>query len=548
MASGSVCKPCQGGVSQTLSKGWFDRIFEQSEEQTRILVKRGKNRGNDLYERNRLRWRARLGTPRERHYVRVAGVAPDVDVVPFTDSLECLRRAVTERVFLVKDGEGNFVEPPRPKSHFFGYKLAGVLEQLESRLPSTAPVSHDRFVSAYEGRKRLRYQRAVEEIRMGYSRPAEEAKLSVFVKFEKTDRTNKADPVPRVISPRDPKYNVRLGRYLKFLEKPLFKAIDEMFGHPTILKGYNAVESACILKEKWDSFQHPVGLGLDASRFDQHVSLDALRWEHGVYLKCFKTLKHKRRLSALLKRQEINRCYGETPDGELRYTVVGTRMSGDMNTSMGNCLIMCCMIKAFCDELGIRASLANNGDDCVMFMEQEDLPRVRERLDGWFKAMGFTMVAEPPAYEMEEIEFCQTRPVFDGIGWIMCRNPHTALVKDSVMLKNWDSDKLFLGWMDAVGTGGLALAGCLPVFQDFYAMYVRSGERRKVPNDLIPWSFRVLKEGVNRVYGDVHPAARASFYFAFDVTPDEQLVLEQEYRNKRIGSQLGSYYPRVALA
>jgi hypothetical protein len=77
---------------------------------------------------------------------------------------------------------------------------------------------------------------------------------------------------------------------------------------------------------------------------------------------------------------------------------------------------------------------------------------------------------------------------------------------------------------------------------------VRSGERRKVPNDLIPWSFRVLKEGVNRVYGDVHPAARASFYFAFDVTPDEQLVLEQEYRNKRIGSQLGSYYPRVALA
>lgn len=116
------------------------------------------------------------------------------------------------------------------------------------------------------------------------------------------------------------------------------------------------------------------------------------------------------------------------------------------------------------------------------------------------------------------------------------------------MLKNWDSSNLFRGWLDAVGTGGLALAGQIPVFQELYAAYVRSGLRRSVPLELLPWSFRQLKVGVNRAYGAVHPACRASFYDSFGITPDEQLCLEKYYAALRVSATPGPYRARAIFA
>ncbi len=113
------------------------------------------------------------------------------------------------------------------------------------------------------------------------------------------------------------------------------------------------------------------------------------------------------------------------------------------------------------------------------------------------------------------------------------------------MLNCWQTSSLFRGWMDAVGTGGLALTGGLPVFQEVYKAYVRSGERRPIPADLLPWSFRSWKEGVNREYGPVHPACRASFHTAFGITPDEQLILERYYSNLNISAECGPYAYRT---
>jgi hypothetical protein len=484
-----------------------------------------------------------VGVPKERKYVRVSKVGRDVDIVPFNNDIQTLQRAVVERVFTVKS-DGKFVRPPRPANGHFSRTMTSVWGLLKKVLPSTAPISHDEFVESYKGRKKDVYRKALEEIRATESNLENDSRLNVFVKFEKTDHTSKKDPVPRVISPRDPKFNIRVGRYLKPLEERLFKSLGKLFGHKTVIKGVNASRSAELLKEKWDMFRNPVAIGLDASRFDQHVSLDALRWEHNVYLKCFPQRKHKERLARLLKLQELNHCSGYTPDGKLEYNVVGTRMSGDMNTSLGNCVLMCSMIKAYLLSKGIDGQLANNGDDCVVFIESSDLSLFSEGLYDWFLALGFNMAIEEPVYEFDQIEFCQTKPVFDGSSWVMCRNPHTAINKDSVMLKPFSSAKEFKGWLDAVGTGGLAMAGQLPVFQEVYRTYQRCGMKRKISEELLPWSFTNMSKGMNRRYGDVHPAARASFYWAFDITPDEQLALESYYANLLIGSSLGSYEPR----
>lgn len=506
----------------------------------------GRNNMPELVQ-DRLQWETIVGCPKERRYTRIAGVAPDVDIIPFNNDLRTLQRAVVERVFTVKSGDG-FSRPPRPEVGHFERVLAPTFDLLVKRLPSTAPISHQKFVDSYRGRKQMFYQKALDEIRAGRTNLEDDAKLNVFVKYEKTDVTTKKDPVPRVISPRDPKFNIRVGRYLKPLEKRIFKSLSGLFKHPTVLKGFNAERSAELLKEKWDMFQCPVAVGLDASRFDQHVSLEALRWEHQVYLNCFPQRKHRERLQRLLKLQEINHCAGFTPDGRLKYTVKGTRMSGDMNTSLGNCVLMVSMIKAYALERGINLQLANNGDDCVVFLEKSSLEKFSAGLYEWFLKLGFNMAIEKPVFEFEGIEFCQTKPIFDGNTWIMCRNPFSAIVKDSVMLKPYQSPGEFRGWLAAVGMGGLRLAGGLPIFQELYKCYSKYGLSKKNYDDMLSWSFRHSSVGMKREYGTVHPAARASMYWAFDITPDEQLCLEKYYSQLELVTELGSYVPRSVFA
>lgn len=489
-----------------------------------------------------------LGTTKVRRVVRVAGVSPDIGIVPFNHKFSTLERAVKERVFTVKNEQGDLVPPPRPTDEHFRRIFGGFSASLAKFLPKTAPYNYQQFVDTYKGRKKEVYQRVLHDMRSGRMSVEESAHVEVFIKNEKTDRTSKADPVPRVISPRRPQFNLRVGRFIKKIEHKVFASIGKLFEHPTVIKGYNYMKSASLLKEKWDMFEKPVAVGLDASRFDQHVSKVALEMEHEVYLKCFASKKDRSKLAALLKHQLVNRCIGYAKDGMLKYKVEGTRMSGDMNTSLGNCVLMCGMIWAYLKDRGIKGSLANNGDDCVVFMEQRDLQKFSKGLGGWFLDMGFNMQVEKPVYEFEHVEFCQTKPIFDGVDWTMCRNPRTAIAKDSVMMHEWAGPKLFKGWLDAVGVGGLSMTGGLPVFQSFYRMYCRSGERRKIPVELISWNMQQeMKNGSVRKVAKITPEARSSFYSAFGCTPDEQIELERYYDTFNISTTVGEYFSRGVL-
>ena len=467
---------------------------------------------------------------------RVSGFSPPVDLRGFNNSIDTLERAVLERVFYVKR-DGEFAPPPRPvKGHFAGC-LHTTSDLLARHLPLAAPMGYDEFVATFQGRKRVIYQKAVESL-MRVSVSKQDAKLRVFVKYEKTDFTRKTDPVPRVISPRDPRYNVEVGRYLRPIEERIFDALGAIFGHRTVFKGMNALSSGRCMAEKWSMFRDPVAVGLDASRFDQHVSRDALEWEHGIYLKCFPRERQRRALRRLLRWQLANVCSGYTPDGKLRYTVDGGRMSGDMNTSLGNCVLMCSMIHAYLADRGISAQLANNGDDCVVIMERSDLDRFSLGLGEWFEAMGFNMVVEDPVFDIEGIEFCQTRPVWVGPGaldYLMVRHPKWAIAKDTLSVHPLDTEKMFRGWLDAVGQGGLAMTGGIPIFQDFYSSYIRCGRVLKSMTSGQSWGVRSLGRGMKRVYGPVSPYTRYSFWLAFGVTPDEQQCLERFYSSLVIG-------------
>jgi hypothetical protein len=133
---------------------------------------------------DRLQWNTTVGIPKERRYVRVSGVASDIEIVPFNNDIRTLQRAVAERVFFVKEN-GNFTRPPRPEKGVFKGRMTTVFDLLRKELPSTAPISHQQFVDSYKGRKQAFYQQALNDLRFGYTNLERDAHLNVFVKFEK---------------------------------------------------------------------------------------------------------------------------------------------------------------------------------------------------------------------------------------------------------------------------------------------------------------------------------------------------------------------------
>lgn len=460
-----------------------------------------------------------------------------MDILTFNNGIETLRRAVLERVFFVKR-DGRHVSPFRPLSHeYFFTSLLPFTTGITRHLPSTVPITRADFSATFRGRKRLVYEQAVASL-IGRSVERKDADVKVFVKYEKTNFTLKSNPVPRVISPRSPRYNVEIGRYIRPIEERLFEAIGDLYGMRTIVKGMNAIDSGRLLHRKWCAFNNPVAVGLDAERFDQHVSVPALEYEHMLYTRCFWRRKDKSRLSWLLSWQLSNKCSGNTPDGWLKYQVDGCRMSGDMNTSLGNCVLMCAMVYSYAHSIGVRVHLANNGDDCVVFMDNRDLNRFMVGLRPWFILMGFSLMCEEPVRDFERLQFCQTQPVWVGpdVGdYLMVRDPRVAICKDTISVKPLDTPQELSGWLSAVGQGGMALTGQLPVWQHFYHMYIRSATGKKSHVDTgWGWGVRKLGEGMTRKFGPIDPKTRFSFWLAFGITPDQQVCIEDVFDGRGI--------------
>jgi hypothetical protein len=417
-------------------------------------------------------------------------------------------------------------EPPKPTEGYVEEKLRGFRSLLVTKVPICRPVTRSTFCGLYSGRKHTIYSNAASSLAV---RPLNKSDsyLSTFSKCEKINFHAKPDPAPRVIQPRCPRYNVELGRYLKLMEKPICAGIAEVWGGPTVFKGMNANEQGCELRKLWDSFDDPVAIGCDATRFDQHVNQDLLRFEHSVYLQLVPP-NTRPKLKSLLDMQLVNRGFARCADGVLKYEVKGRRMSGDINTGMGNCLIMCAIMHSFVESLHCRARLVNNGDDCVVVVERKHLSKVESKLSEHFISYGIEMVPEAHTDVFERIRFCQTSPVFDGLNWVMVRDPLISIDKDlCTVLPIGDCRKSVGKWTHAIGSCGMSLTGGIPVLQSFYSLLLRSGTPSKTGDH--PWldsGFKMLAHGMHRAESTVSAAARVSFWRAFGLLPDLQVEME----------------------
>lgn len=460
-----------------------------------------------------------VDAPRPLHYYGV-----------HNNSLNNLKRGLLERVFAI-DAQGTL--PPRPTASF-DERLKPFSKAF--RPFRVEPFTMNEFVERYSGRQYTRYSKAMEDVLLTPV-TARDARVSTFVKAEKIDFSKKVDPAPRVIQPRDPRFNVAIGQFIAPLEHKAYKALGALYKYPAVAKGYNAYQTGDICAKKWNLFKEPTVVGLDASRFDQHVSQQALRWTHSQYLRFVNDPEFKRLLNMML----VNKGFATAKDGCVKYKIDRGRMSGDMDTALGNCLLMVAMVYSYCASKGIRHECFDNGDDVIVFMEKTSLALFMDGLEVWFRELGFTMKVESPVFCLEHVEFCQTHPVYDGVEWRMVRNLG-ALAKDLCCVS---SPEEFSKWIYAVGECGLALTDGIPVFTEFYHWMLRYGEGSDIAkrHDFKGMGMYRLARGMEFCGKVITDDARLSFFRAFGLTPDQQLDLESMYQ--RLGTPLGKKHEEI---
>lgn len=336
---------------------------------------------------------------RDRVYHALPCVMGDNDLGVFNNTLDAACVALTERYLNLKV-DGVLTKPIRCESGIFESQVAIDFARKLARKCSNAHVySRREVVEMYTGQKKLLYANADNSL-LHEPLTIRDSYLKTFIKFEKCNLMK----APRIINPRSTRYTLEVARYLKKLEKPVYRALNRMFGSHTphtVIKGLNVVTAANIIRDKWDRFVDPVFVGGDITKLDMHIGVPALKFEHSVYNMVFKS----RKLQKLLRWQLSNKGRAYFKDGCVSFKMNGTRSSGDINTSMGNVIIVCYVIYHAIVEMALDCELINNGDDFGLIFERRDLDRVVTYLPQCFRKHGFVLVMENPLMYLKESNF-----------------------------------------------------------------------------------------------------------------------------------------------
>jgi hypothetical protein len=415
---------------------------------------------------------------------------------------------------------------------------------------SIAPIELHEALQTFKGTKRKLYIRAYESLAVEPI-SAKDAKIKAFVKAERFDPEDKENPDPRMIQSRDPRYNLHLACYLRPLEHEIYQV--KRHGLPMIVKCKNPAERAQILQERWAQFENPVCFSVDCSRWDKHVSLKVLKEELNFYESWF---PGDPLLKQLLTWQRVNHC---TTSNGVKYSVVGGRMSGDMNTALGNCILMVSMVTAAMNQLGVKHyELIDDGDDCLIIVEKSQFALLNEQLPKVFLDFGQELKLENIAYNINDVMFCQSKPTFNGTEWTFARNWRKVLSQSCCGTKHWNDPNMVRPMFGLLGDCENALHRGIPILQ-VYATRLRElsrGHRARLVHLDSSYQYRVGSYRLENVL-DLGPSpitweARVQFERTWGVDPSMQLHLEQAIRSwdpgvvlRDVGPEFVGGWPQV---
>lgn len=206
----------------------------------------------------------------------------------------------------------------------------------------TDPMSMDDWLRRFPPSRQLQLRRALD---CPYNTSVE-----FFHKIEKLDE----DKVPRAIQSRHDAFKARLGPWIAQLEERARQVLP-------LIKGLDDRGKALRVNELRSRANNVIEI--DYSKFDRHCSLELLvATEQLVYEHCLPA-----KIASLMADQ-LNSTVS-TRLGS-RYKVLGTRFSGDVNTSIGNCIINLSLSMAA--GIPIDALLVE-GDDMVACITNKEL-------------------------------------------------------------------------------------------------------------------------------------------------------------------------------
>lgn len=337
------------------------------------------------------------------------------------------------------------------------------------------PIAIETIPDNYSGQKKRRYLRALDSLRT-YPVNKGDSRVSAFIKLEKVDGFRKENPDPRMIQARTARYNLELAKFLREYEHKFYKIKDRagllLPRTRCVAKGLNLTQRANLLHRKWQQFTDPVCINTDASRWDQHVSKELLQLEHLMYAMAF---NNDPELVWLLSLQVNNSCV--TFNG-IAYWTTGKRMSGDVNTGLGNSLLMVLCMAWYLSEQGFsRWDMLVDGDDCQVIVEREQFQKL-DNICQWFLSYGVELKVESTTDVFEKISFCQTRPVeYMPNRFRMVCDPDKQLAWGLCDSKYLRDNTQRVHYIYTVGLCYLAVHSGLPVLQSYALALIRNARQ-----------------------------------------------------------------------
>lgn len=406
---------------------------------------------------------------------------------------------------------------------------------LAKQCPHPPKMSQEAFVNHYVGRKKERYRLAVESLKNKPLQLPAEALVKAFVKPEKMDPGAKVNPAPRMIQARNARFNVEIGCFLKPIEHALYMLRDR-FDLPLIGKGLDPHARGKYLREKWDKFSNPVCISIDASRWDMHVSVGMLDVEHKFYLRLIDDPWFRELLSHQMRNRVV------TMNG-IYYKTKGRRMSGDMNTALGNCALMILCVRVVMKKIGIRKyTMFDDGDDCLLIFEKKDLELCLRDMKKAFLELGHEVKIEGIAKEFSNITWCQQKPVNIAGDWIMVSDWRKNLSCALVGLRYFHDDGQAKYMAYSIGQCLLALNQGVPIIQKYGEVLCRFADKINVDILNSDWMYRVkpIIRLSGKHLGEFKPveilgSSRSSFAASYGVDEVEQLRIENELEHMELG-------------
>jgi len=284
------------------------------------------------------------------------------------------------------------------------------------------PMDFEEWVERFPDHKRVLLRQArVEAERDGLS--SKDAVMAVFIKTE----TSTTATDPRNISPRQLKFLSVLG--------PFVAAIERAAKHcEYLVKGRNPEDRGAHISQYWRG----AVIETDFSRFDMTVSLDIIRLvERRMFRKAFPAGTHSI-LDELLPLLET--LQGVSAMG-VRYSVAGTRASGDAHTSIANGVVNRFVIWASLRNMNPTTWVSfHEGDDGIIHCDKAVKREICDNLS-FASFLGFKLkVVEPLSHA--HANFCG-RSTCEGCFREMCDLPR-ALAKFPTTFKQGELQSLIL--------------------------------------------------------------------------------------------------------